>query len=292
MNNKFGLVAVIMTILVGVILIGTLLAPTIEGIQKTAGDEITLKNSGVSDYVLGRMSGDDSVTIEFTDSGTTLNGEPFTPLTQRQTWVPLAYADSGELDIRSSTYAMRWAIYTEGSDTTYKNINSAGDSITLTPTLVTVVDEGVATEYPVTMIYCFSIEDVDSIAVRDLGANNTAYIKDIKDVLAIGSYTSGENDTMYKVIDGQLTIGNDTYESSLNYTTTTTSGTTDILTLSSFVISIGEETFTPYNVLVPYEVSGHEDSGAAYTLYGVIIVLFIVVLFVVAVRSLISRERD
>lgn len=283
--------AIIGGIVVGVMLLATILVPIVSTSMITAGDEITMTNTGVSDYVLGRMSGDDEVVIEYTDSGLTLNGEPFTPLTQRQTWAPIAYSDAGELDIRTANYTLRWAVYSEGADTTYISINAAGESVTLTPALVTVYNEGVETEYPVSMIYCVSIEDDDSIAVRDLGGANTAYIKSIKDVLAIGSYTSGENDTMYSVIDGQLTIGNDAYTSSLNYTTTPTSGTTDILTLTSFTITVGEESFTPYNVLVPYEVTGHEDSGALYDLLGIIPLLVTVGILMAVVMWAFARRE-
>lgn len=271
-----NMAGIVVGVVIAVTLFASLMIPVVNDAQTTAGDEVTMTNRGVSDYILGRMSGDDEIVIEYTDSGLTLNGEPFTPLYQRQTWVPLAYADSGELDIRTANYTLRWAVYSEGADTTYISINAAGESVTLTPTLVTVYNEGVSTEYPVSIIYSVGIEDVDSIAVRDLGGANTAYIKSIKDVLAIGSYTSGENDTMYSVIDGKLTIGNDSYTSSLNYTTTPTSGTTDILTLTSFTITIGGETFTPYNVLVPYEVTGHADSGATYSLLGILPILVVI----------------
>ena len=282
MNTKYGLVAVIMTVLVGVILIGTLLAPTIQGIQKTVGDEVTKENTG-SVYYSECESG---VDVSFTSTSTgslrtnTLNEETIT--TELTT----------ETVIMTNQFAV--LINNSGHCNYYGHINkffSTGstDSLTVTITGMSAkVEITGQTAWTIPLAWGYFMDEEGE--VQTLMEGDSAYVNSIKDLTMGGYYATGDNDTRYYYHDGETYAS--VYSMTVTGDLTLVDGTTDIYTVTNISVDIGGEDFVPYNILVPRTVTGHESGGAEYTLYGVVVVLFIVVLFVVAVRSLITRERD
>ena len=57
------------------------------------------------------------------------------------------------------------------------------------------------------------------------------------------------------------------------------------------MISVDDETFTPYVWAVEKTIMGHESAGAAYSLLGAIPIMVIVALLVVAV-GVVARRND
>jgi hypothetical protein len=52
------------------------------------------------------------------------------------------------------------------------------------------------------------------------------------------------------------------------------------------------ETFTPYRILVPYEISGHATSGSMYDMLGVIPLLVTIGLILGVVGVIASRRLE
>ena len=300
MNNRFGLVAVIMTILVGVILIGTLLAPTIEGIQKTAGDEITKINDTA---ILLREAEDGDVLKAAWTEGEwvwTLNDERIEGINDNAIyWNTYVVSDSAYMSGRGSTgWASSLTVFSQNptrSDTGFGNsqysdnitVEFGADTITFTGAIASPLTSPITVPYTWAYVVCPEQDATYCSAV----SGGIAYVSDVSDLILCGAYTTGDNDCSYTYKDGIATVFGAEYPITVNNSLEIADGTTDIYQ-DTVTVDIGGEVFTPFRLIVPYEITGHATSGAEYTLYGVVVVLFIVVLFVVAVRSLISRERD
>lgn len=98
----------------------------------------------------------------------------------------------------------------------------------------------------------------------------TATYHDMSDFIAMGNYTTGENDTYYVVKDGKITLSETQYEGKISTTgTTAVSGTTDLYT-GTLRIYVDEEQFTPFVWAVAKEVNGHKSSGTIYDMLGII----------------------
>lgn len=125
---------------------------------------------------------------------------------------------------------------------------------------------------------------------------NTYFAKEgDKNIILAGNYTTGDLDTGYYYSkDGNLTVVNTGYTGTVNFNQTLSSGTTDIYdTLVSVTITDGSdsETFSPYRALVPYEVEGHANSGALYSLLQILPLLIGAGLVTGAVAWFITRKK-
>jgi hypothetical protein len=123
----------------------------------------------------------------------------------------------------------------------------------------------------------------------DVGTYDLVLVSSYKDIVALGAYTSGDNDTMYRLVNGVLTIGG-AFDHSFNVETSLYEGTTDIYKIDNLTITIGGESFTPYYVLVPVEVSGHATSGATYTILSVVPIVVVAGLIMAGIYVFISRK--
>lgn len=91
------------------------------------------------------------------------------------------------------------------------------------------------------------------------------------DIIVLGSaYTSGDNDTFYSYYKGDLTV-NPEFEdtSSIAINKTLKDGYTDIYD-TNVVVTVGDETFTPWFILTPKMVEGHLASGPMYSIFGLL----------------------
>ena len=127
----------------------------------------------------------------------------------------------------------------------------------------------------------------------NVSSSTAVYSNGVKDFVAMGDYSSGDNDTYYCVKNGKVEISDpDLYTCSIeNSATAPLSGTTDIYN-GYLKINVGDETFTPYIWAVAKEIPGHQDKGAAYTLLGAIPFIVIVGLVVAGVGAIYMKNRD
>ena len=298
MNRIIGLV---LALVVGGLLVGGLLIPSIEAIQTNVGDEITLKNN--SDIVLKSIDDGDVFKLTSTrnaDSSKTdvwtINDKVITNVSGSSlSWnvglisdamyiriISSGNASSGATTLMDSTTGVEQYIgpaTTEGVYTwTWEFVNGTMTYIDRYGTVVTA-------PYTWGYVVC-PLEDGEYYSAETDGAG---ICKDTKDLILCGGYTSGTLDTMYALHNGQTYTSVSDYTMTVNTTTALHDGTTDIYDITVTVDISGEgitETFTPYRIYLPYEVTGHETSGMYYVMFGVISILGIVALVVVAANGI------
>ena len=301
MNRIIGLV---IALVVGGLLVGGLLIPSIEAIQTNVGDEIKITNN--SPIVLREAEpGDVLECVRTVSDGVaadawTLNGEAVVgPTGSADTWNVGILSDGIYLSVNAaanaavgSWYAMSAATPTPsylsggGGSGAHYGIVFAEDTITVygnygaeSPTTITTA------QYTWAYVVCPYGEGEYCAPV----AGGVGIVKNPEQVILCGAYTTGDLDTMYAYINGETYVSNSAYTMTANISTATHSGTTDIYDATvSVTISDGadSETFTPYRILVPYEIAGHESSGMYYVMFGVISILGIVALVVVAANGI------
>lgn len=283
-NNKI-LVAVV-SLAVIIITLATVLVPIVGQAQTTLGDPITLDQSGSKTNVpLGKIT-DEVVVITVVEGGYSINGVVAPVETTGVTHVPIVYADTGAVRCRIVTGAV-----------TFEDYSNPGVTVSLAVgTTITVGNGKIAidTSTPVELAYnaCYSVGASAELAVIiDMGYRYDArsMITSVKDIIIYGAYSTGENDTPFSFVNGQLTVAED-FTSSYSADLVLKDGTTDIYQIESFVIDVGGETFTPYYALVPLHVSGHATSGAAYDIIGLLPILVIVSLITAAIAVFIRAR--
>lgn len=298
MNNK--LIPIVLTLVVGIILAGSVLMPVLNDAKKTIGDEVTYTNSMTSsnqyryDYVdslelTATASETDGVSYDFVINGKeiTLIGDYM--LAVASDGIVIQIGTAGQFAY--STYMETYASEPNLSPTTYPEVTltmsegawslKAGDTTLKDGTytwIVTYKDDGRYVAHNSSVVGAYCHETPSDFIVYG------------------GGYTSGDLDTFYSYGQGKLTVAVSDYEGTLNWNTTLVDGTTDVykVTTCNITISDGEndETYTPYRCLYLYEVTGHEAGGASYSLLGAIPVMVIVALIMGAVGMIVVKRND
>ena len=288
---KTNALTLIITLVVGVILAGSLLAPVISDAQTTIGDPITYTNNPTSFgevYLTNDVSGTHTVNMTAPNNYMTIDGQDIAlDATTRGFYVvtdKVAVIQTGAIAV----------IYWADGNSQYNP--NWGRTFDITFEKGTATLNYTASEETTTYTYQYSwigIRVAEGGNYINVSSSTPVYTLGTKSIIAMGQYTSGENDTYYVAKNGIVTISDpELYSSSIAVSSTDpVSGTTDV-NRAYPVISVGNETFTPYVWLVEKEVVGHESGGAPYTLLGAIPILLIVALVMVAVGAIAYRRAD
>lgn len=275
--NK-NLIMTVLGITIGVLVLSTVLVPIVSEAQKNAGETVTFQNNGVYGYHIGES--DESVTLTFTSAdGWKLNGVlavgGFTVITDT-------------VSVRTSEDGMGGVVTTPDE---YFDIRSQWHSSPATLVCqngVVTFDYSSSTPYHYEGVYTWILQPKENGEWQSKAGLGTVYANSINDILVAGYYSTEDNDTSYLLKNGVLVAGE--YETNVSYDQTKVDGTTDVYRINNLSLSVGDESFGPWFVLVKSEIIGHEDNGAAYSIYAVIPVLMIVALMVYAVSVI--RNRD
>lgn len=252
--------------LVGVLILSTFV-PIIGATQENIGESVTLDQDYDSTYVPEHnlWQGEDlTITWVKADRTFTVNDDTIT------------LSDKRRILIASNDFAVRSA-GTSGNPLVATNrinqISNSDASFTLTVTdgeySLTVGTDTAMTGTIEWLVYPVS-ENGNIQVVQPTDVSSFMTDKN-SDIIILGNvYTTGDNDTFYSYYNGDLTV-NDAYAdvSSVTIHKTIKSGYTDIYD-TSITVNVGDESFTPYYMLVPKTVSGHEASGALYEVIGLI----------------------
>lgn len=177
MASKYGIIGVVMTVLIGIILVGSVLAPTIDDIQRTAGDEITISNdydnSLKGDYynedVTIVISSDNTAT-SVADATFTINGTEYTnPSTGQK---PIAFGDGFRLAVNGGSSASMGTIRgVDGDGNAVTTSLALGRTLTMTYTATTgeVVMTLVATSDPDTVLNTYTFTTTTLFAWKNDG---------------------------------------------------------------------------------------------------------------------------
>lgn len=314
MNMK--MVTMVVGVFIAITVIGAVLIPVLDDARDTAGAVIVKTNAGTG-HTFKEMEPGDVLKCEsiYSDSSRTdtwtLNGE--TVLNEGITglsWDWGLISDVYYMQVNSQSNAAvgggRTITDGAGVGSNYSGADAThptriyswtmNDDKTITYKYDDTVNTPSTNTFNSTWAYVLATLD-DGAYMSAQVTTNSYYAKyDAKDIILAGSYTTGELDTGYYYgKDGILTILNTDYTGTINFAQTKSSGTTDIYdTLVTVTVTDGvdSESFSPYRALVPYQVSGHESSGAAYDLYGTIPVIVIAALFLGVVGVVLSRRSD
>lgn len=285
--------AVIVSAILGVILLVTVVAPIVSDGQKDVGPVTTIGNTmRQGDFNYNIWDGS-NITISFTVSGTTgtysINGVEQTSIltynTQRIVFASndvcarIGGANSpGTINVQhigdtnGATYSFTYEIV--NGDYTFTQLNH--DPITgHVDWLVYAADEGTA--------------NLGTL----LDPTQPFYTTAADKLVILGNvYTTGENDTFYSYYDGDLTVNEEyTDVSKVEITRTIADGYTDIYS-TTVTVNIGDESFSPYFVVAPKAVTGHEATGSLYSMLGVIPIVIAIGVVLGVVSMAIANRYD
>lgn len=290
-------------IVVALVVFSAILMPVISNAQTNNGDPITLTNDSPvvlrevkpGDVLIGTRSTVDGVT----DDVWTLNGETVVgPTGGADRWNVGIMSDGLYVQINApanSAMGIRYSMTTATPTVVYMSGGSGSATHSFTfgeDTISVVASTADPVEVPYTWAYVMCPYGEGEYCAPIAGG--VGIVKDPNQVILCGAYTSGDLDTMYYYKDGQTYVSNTDYTMTADITTAVHEGTTDIYDATVSVAmtdGTNTETFTPYRILVPYEVTGHADSGAIYDMLGVIPILIIAGLIVGIVGVAISRRE-
>lgn len=269
--------------LVGAIILASFV-PVVTSTQETIGEPITYTNPTFAVYKEVEAGDVLKCTSTFVD-GTrtnvwTLNDQVVNPVMGSYAWNPGVLSDGLYIGVFGADnnnlgnyYVMTDSTHTQrylgAATSTNPNVEYTITFENGTVSVIKDASEEIVTA-PYTWAYCICpLADGEYCSAV---ADGTGYVYANSDVTMCGAYTSGELDTTYYYHNGVNYTGSD-FEMETTINKTLVDGTTDVYTASvSVSMTDGDtsETFVPYRVLVPYEVSGHATKGAMYDIYGLL----------------------
>lgn len=289
---KTNVLTLAITLTLGIILAGSMLMPVITDAQTNIGPAATMTNEkpAGANYNYTLWDGAD-ISFEYssTESSSTytINDETFSLISSEQRII-LASNDfatrsggNSELFILNSQFV--------GSTTQY---NNSDFSFVIENKEYTLEIGGQTyTGHVDWLVYASDDGNAGLIQLKTPSA--PFYTSNANDLVILGNiYTTGDNDTFYSYYKGQLTV-NEAYadESSVTITKTEVSGYTDIYS-TTISVNVGDESFTPFFILAPEKATGHEASGAAYSLLGAIPIIVIIGLVLAATAAIVVKRND
>lgn len=304
MGNK--VIGVVLALTIGVIVLGSVLIPVLEDSERTI-IPITEYNIGAGHTYREARSGDVIHLVSTYDSETnsktdvwTLNDKPVINPNTDFEWDIFLASDVvwGQVNSQANASSGSFVVMESGTTRSYFGSLSSLPRYELTITFTEDTISWVSNSAPVsgsasyTWAYVFcSLEDG---AYRSSSVDASNFImSDIDDYILCGTYSTGELDTNYWYKDGEFVVFSDGITGNVDTNATLRNGTYDLYDVSATVTvtdASTSETFSPYRALVPYEVHGHADSGAAISLLELLPFMVIVSILLMAV-SIVVRSR-
>lgn len=275
---------------IAIVLFSSVLLPIVSDAQKDLGTPVTATNTAGA-YLYSEWDGSD-MTIEYVAAtglpdGLTINGET-TGLTFSRT--PSILIASNDFAVRTGGSSSQGAIPVInylGETATSSSNRSFTIEITDGAYSLTVSNVEVLTG----TIDWLIVADVEGdLGISQVPQSEPFYMSESDNFIVLGSiYVTGENDTFYSYYNGDLTVNADYADvSSISISKELAEGFTDIYD-TTVIVTIGEETFTPFYILAPLSVSGHAASGANYSLVGVIPIIVIVGIILAVIGVALTR---
>ena len=299
MKMKTNILTLVITMVVGIILAGSLLTPvisdaqnTIEPITKTNDTAVLLRPAEDGDVL--KATFDTTIGWVWSLNDVTIEGIGDNTIE----WNTYLISDAAYLSGRGTTgWASSITIF-DTNPTTYGGFGNSnygneitvtfsGNSMTFAGPVASPLTFPQTVNYTWAYVVCPEIEATYCAAV----AGGSAYVNSTDDVILCGVYTTGENDCSYYMKDGETRVIGGDYAINVNQNMVLTEGTNDIYT-DTISVDIGEENFTPFRIFVPYEVNGHATNGATISLLGAIPIMVIVALLMAAVGAIALRRAD
>lgn len=278
------IITVLITALVGAIVLAGFI-PAINETQINSGEEVVLNNTMRTPELSYSLWDGSDIELKFVVSGSTgtysVNGVEQTEILD---------SVSQRIAIASNYVCSR--VGGSSAPATF-NTQVLGWTAGYTISFTLAVVDGVCTftqlnNDPVTvdLEWLVYADENGTMNIGTLSSPTTPFYTSLTDKLIIlgNVYTTGDNDTFYSYYDGILTV-NDEYadNSSVDISRTLADGYADIYE-TTVIVNVGDESFTPYFILAPKTVNGHESGGAMFSIMGLLplivgvgLLLFVVV---------------
>lgn len=280
-------------LVIAVLIVATVAAPIISEAQSQS-EPVTLYNESAL-YFREAQAGDTLIGVRDDSSGSivdtwTLNGV----VLNTPTWNSAVFSDGFYLTINSASNASMGAYY-DLSDSSVQakyfgglsdNVHRVQVSFAFYADHVTVTGQS-ATDYSYTWCY-IPTSSTDGEYYASMRGASDIVVSSVNDIIYCGAYTTGSNNSTYYGVNGEITASAGSASVAVS---TEAHDNTTLLDVKSIVITIGSETFTPYFVLVPYEVHGYATSGGNMSLLGVVALLLFIVPVMMAVRMISGRDE-
>lgn len=259
-------------IVVAILVVTTMLVPIIGSLLPNAGTLISVSNQNFDSYY---KEVDDGDVLVLTDTSASFNGEAISTFTYRGGF----YSDLAYLYLNGSVQNDMIGFIVDNTGIGNKFNLTSGRTWTITYTENSISVVGTAPDLdPLEWSkdgfeWILSISDdsnADYFTIEDL-RYSTAYVSDPdSQIIYSGYYDTGDNDTFLSYRDGKIVQNVDgTYDVSIEFDTTLKDDTTDIYDVK-VEITVGDESFVPFIVLVPEIIYGHADTGVLRTLLTII----------------------
>lgn len=306
MENK--LIYSVVAIFVIITLVGSVMIPILNDAENNTSDKITntvTSSSTPGVYATYTLDGQDNYKLETAAaySNYKINGETVN-ITRWDNVLQKVVTDKCRVEFNGHYMS----VY-DGTGTRIINVNNGSKNGVVeytasTKTLtITIYTDLTNTAVDDTVTYT-----VNQIIYADpngtYGAINTGgdpdvsyYVNDLNQVVAGGAYLTGDFDTAYFAEGETVYVADSSYTASATAITAAYGDYNDVITGSSYTVSVTDgnatETFTPFVVFVPMEITGHTSTqDSIISLYSVIPVLVIIALLVAVVVIIFSRRSD
>lgn len=277
---KTNLLTLVITLVVGIILAGSLLAPVVADARTTTSTEVNYTNEST---LFKMASAEETVTISLASGTVTLNGAEVTHTTNSN--ILLSDAFSVDQFIYQGNWLTR-AWYKDSTALSYPTaFNLTFENGTVTGTITT---SGTTNNVNDTYTYLYYADESGNFTQISSNVWADVYVNSTKEIVLAGLYYTGSNSTTYTYIDGNFEVEGD-YTGSVDFDTESVG--IDVLKVTGITVTIGEETFTPYRFLVPAEVTGHTETSIS-SLLGVIPIMVIVAILMTAIGAIAYRRAD
>lgn len=289
MNTK-NILTLAITLTLGVILAGSLLMPVIADAQENAGAETELTNTVRGSYTYNIWDGED-VTFEF------VKGNPNTFAVNGDT---VTITSTQQILIASNFFSMRTGGLPANPGINYQYLGvTAGAEDTLTYAIANgeytlTIGSTVLTGTLDWMVYAVADGETGTSGLGQLTTpTNAFYTSKADNIVVLGNvYTTGDNDTYFAYYNGELTVNEDYADSSkVNIVRSVANGYTNIYN-TTLAVTVGDESFTPYQILAPIKVTGNEADNALISLYGAIPIMVIISLVLLGVGAIYTKRND
>lgn len=301
------LIGVLMTIVVGVIMVGSVLVPSLTDTEDSMYDTFTntasYEGTGIPVDERFIMDGEDNLSFEThyvsaTDFTASFNDDTVDFRSIKGAFIT---TDKCRLVKNGWIFQLFDESGTRVSNVSMQSVKVSADYVASTGAFTVNVytdltDDTVANTYTYdTSKIVYYSPNGDYLATY-LDGTNTFYVNTLDQVVSGGAYTSGELDTSYFAEGETITVGNSSYTGTATLDDVAVDGYLNLYSGTTQTITITDgtstETFTPYTAYVPETVTAISEQNNTYiSLMGVIPVLMIVGLFATAVVVM-FRARD
>ena len=275
-----NILAIVITLAVGIILMGSLLAPVLSNAEKTIGAPVSYSNLGHG-YTLDIM---DSAELTATSTGTAgqetyvINGVEAEPLTGNN--LPAIITDSFAVQIAAPGNNNLLVLRSGSGNNFISTLTTSSVTIECQNGTATIDIDG--TESTFTYEWMLAISANGKYIESNTGAKSVYFEEGQTPIFY------GYNNTIgyYTYFDGDAEASAATV--TVTYSQNLVSGTTDVYLTTSDNPSIGG--ITPGATIVPIKVTGHANDGAT-AITAAILPIMIIALVIMAIGA-VFRNRD